>query len=139
MIDTLRADESLSDQKDINVGVDDMELLLSYLEAMGVADKVSFDLSLARGLDYYSGLIFEVSPKASTQVGSIAAGGRYDGLVGMYGKQPVPCVGISFGVDRIFTLLAAQRKRAHLSLSTRRMSSSWPLEARSLAAIFWNV
>ncbi|CAH0025352.1 unnamed protein product [Clonostachys rhizophaga] len=112
MIDTLRADESLSDQKDIKVGVDDMELLLSYLEAMGVADKVSFDLSLARGLDYYSGLIFEVIPKASTQVGSIAAGGRYDGLVSMYGKQPVPCVGISFGVDRIFTLLAAQRKKS---------------------------
>lgn len=112
MIDTLRADESLSDQKDIKVGVEDMELLLSYLEAMGVADKVSFDLSLARGLDYYSGLIFEVIPKASTQVGSIAAGGRYDGLVGMYGKQPVPCVGISFGVDRIFTLLAAQREKS---------------------------
>lgn len=104
----------LSLNDDVMAGVSDMNLLLSYLTAMGIADTVSFDLSLARGLDYYSGLIYEVVPQikgSANQVGSIAAGGRYDGLVGMYGKQPVPCVGISFGVDRIFTLLDARRKK----------------------------
>ncbi|KAK7425295.1 Cytoplasmic and mitochondrial histidine tRNA synthetase [Neonectria magnoliae] len=88
------------------------------LKAMGVIDKVSFDLSLARGLDYYTGLIYEVIPDQSnqpTQVGSIAAGGRYDGLVGMYGRRPLPCIGISFGIDRIFTLLDARRKKESTS------------------------
>lgn len=92
-----------------------MKLLASYLEAMGVIDKVSFDLSLARGLDYYTGLIYEVvvadDASPSTQVGSIAAGGRYDDLVGMYGRRPLPCVGISFGVDRVFTILDARRQK----------------------------
>ncbi|KAK5993512.1 Histidyl-tRNA synthetase [Cladobotryum mycophilum] len=85
------------ENEDVRVGLDDMSLLVSYLEVMDVADKVSFDLSLARGLDYYSGLIYEVIPKMATQVGSIAAGGRYDGLVGI--------------VDRIFTILDAQQKK----------------------------
>lgn len=113
MLRALESDEELCANESVKAGAKDMELLLSYLEAMGVADLVSFDLSLARGLDYYSGLIFEVIPKTegSSQVGSIAAGGRYDGLVGMYGKQPIPCVGMSFGVDRIFTLLDAQRRK----------------------------
>lgn len=85
----------------------------TYLEALNVTDKISFDLSLARGLDYYSGLIYEVIPDSGdkpSQVGSIAAGGRYDFLVGMYGKKPIPCVGLSFGVDRIFTLLNARKE-----------------------------
>ncbi len=89
-----------------------MTLLLSYLKAMDIADRVYFDLSLARGLDYYSGLIYEVIPQSNgqpSQVGSIAGGGRYDGLVGMYGKQPIPCVGLSFGVDRIHTILQARQ------------------------------
>lgn len=118
---------------DVKAGLDDMELLVSYLEALSVVDKVSFDLSLARGLDYYTSLIYEVICKTTTgapdkegkptsnqrangdgessHVGSIAAGGRYDNLVGMYGKQTIPCVGISFGVDRIFTILKSRRER----------------------------
>ncbi|KAI1294503.1 putative histidyl-tRNA synthetase [Xylaria venustula] len=113
MIETLQSDEGLNSNDSIKSGLNDMNLLASYLEALDVSDKVSFDLSLARGLDYYTGLIYEVIPNidgSPSQVGSIAAGGRYDDLVGMYGKQPVPCVGVSFGIDRIYTLLDSQRK-----------------------------
>lgn len=116
MLGELKSNEKLTANGDVSAGIADMALLASYLKAFGIEDTVSFDCSLARGLDYYSGLIFEVttqgpstpesrSKSPAIQVGSIAAGGRYDNLVGMYGKRPIPCVGISFGVDRIFTIL----------------------------------
>jgi histidyl-tRNA synthetase len=114
MLESLQSDAALTANKALMEGVADMRLLASYLEAMDVIDKVSFDLSLARGLDYYTGLIYEVvvdSTDQPTHVGSIAAGGRYDNLVGMYGRRPLPCIGISFGVDRIFTLLDARRSK----------------------------
>ncbi|KAM4058950.1 histidyl-tRNA synthetase domain-containing protein [Hirsutella rhossiliensis] len=128
MVDFLRANETLSANESVKAGLDDMALLGSYLKALDVIHKINFDLSLARGLDYYTGLIYEVinlPPKnddaegnkkskkddPANQVGSIAAGGRYDNLVGMYGKRTIPCVGISFGVDRIFTILKARRER----------------------------
>lgn len=132
VLELLKADTELTANEKLKAGLDDISLLVSYLEALGVADKVSFDLSLARGLDYYTGLIYEVICTSSTenpdkqrrangddpssQVGSIAAGGRYDNLVGMYGKQAIPCVGISFGVERIYTILKArsdETKRPH--------------------------
>ncbi|PHH67680.1 hypothetical protein CDD82_1223 [Ophiocordyceps australis] len=127
MVEYLGADEKLCANPDIKAGIEDMTLLASYLTALQVIDKITFDLSLARGLDYYTGLIYEVinlpsktedkegkkknKDDAATQVGSMAAGGRYDNLVGMYGKRTIPCVGVSFGVDRIFTILKARRER----------------------------
>ncbi|GAB0138475.1 hypothetical protein EsDP_00006710 [Epichloe bromicola] len=116
MLEMLKSNEKLTSNKDVSAGIEDISLLASYLKAFGIVDTVSFDCSLARGLDYYSGLIFEVimqapsgpgsqSKSPASQVGSIAAGGRYDNLVGMYGKRPIPCAGISFGVDRIYTIL----------------------------------
>ncbi|TPX09498.1 uncharacterized protein E0L32_009241 [Thyridium curvatum] len=114
MLASLKTVTEFCDNPLVKSGLDDMTLLMSYLEAMNIIDKVSFDLSLARGLDYYSGLIYEVIPQtngSTIQVGSIAAGGRYDGLVGMYGKQPVPCVGVSLGIDRIFTILDARETK----------------------------
>ncbi|KAK0610032.1 histidyl-tRNA synthetase mitochondrial precursor [Bombardia bombarda] len=135
-VDYIKADANLSANDDIKAGLEDMTLLNAYLGAYGVVDKVSFDLSLARGLDYYTGLIYEVINKPAvaeaaaaaggkggkssrkgkkedpaSQVGSIAAGGRYDNLVGMYGKRTIPCVGISFGVERIFTILKARAEK----------------------------
>ncbi|KAM0617882.1 hypothetical protein ACHAO3_001478 [Verticillium nonalfalfae] len=119
ILSSLEADANLIMNQNVKEGVADLKLLATYIEAMGVGSKVSFDLSLARGLDYYTGLIYEIAPDRidgqSTQVGSIAAGGRYDNLVGMYGRLPVPCVGISFGIDRIFTLLAERRKNKKAS------------------------
>lgn len=74
--------------------------------------KVSFDLSLARGLDYYTGIIYEAvfnnasDSEETSGIGSIAAGGRYDELVGMFsGGRKIPCVGVSIGVERVFSIL----------------------------------
>jgi histidyl-tRNA synthetase len=63
------------------------------------------DLTLARGLNYYTGLIFEVKAPESVKIGSIGGGGRYDDLTGLFGVPDVPGVGISFGVDRIYDVL----------------------------------
>uniref|UniRef100_A0A7S1UXW1 histidine--tRNA ligase n=1 Tax=Grammatophora oceanica TaxID=210454 RepID=A0A7S1UXW1_9STRA len=78
---------------------------------MGKLDYISFDLSLARGLDYYTGVIYEaVCMSGTAQVGSIGGGGRYDNLVGMFqeGGKQTPCVGVSVGIERVFTLMEAR-------------------------------
>lgn len=91
----------------------DLEKLFAYLQAQGCLNRISFDLSLARGLDYYTGVIYEAMLLETGRVGSIAAGGRYDGLVGMFSGAPVPAVGVSVGIERIFAILEdLERKRA---------------------------
>lgn len=72
----------------------------------GFADKIKFDLNLARGLDYYTNIIFEFYVKGQEDIGAIAAGGRYDKLIGLFSKRPLPATGISFGIDRILGLVA---------------------------------
>jgi len=67
-----------------------------------------FDLSLARGLEYYTGMIFEAVLEGA-QVGSISGGGRYDNLVGMFGTKQIPAVGGSIGVERIFSILEEKK------------------------------
>lgn len=179
----LEDDEKLMGIESAKAGLADMRLLFEYLEVFGVLDKVchfvpcplsrlilqmSFDMSLARGLDYYTGLIYEAitefsappsakptpsvpTPDATTSstptslptkadkkakasdkdkakteddavdeasvgVGSIAAGGRYDNLVGMFAeaagqkRDQVPCVGISIGVERVYSIMEMRRK-----------------------------
>ena len=110
-IEELRSDARLSANQDVQKGLADMDLFFRYLDVFNITDKVSFDLTLARGLDYYTGLIFEVIQDSSSQVGSIAGGGRYDNLVGMFGKTQIPCIGVSFGVERIFTILNSRREK----------------------------
>ncbi|KAH8889554.1 histidyl-tRNA synthetase [Thozetella sp. PMI_491] len=143
LLEKMQKDEKLSANARMQEGLADMDLLFTYLENFGALDNVSFDLSLARGLDYYTGVIYEVvtegskgtappvasggakpdakpakkksgktgdadedrSDDPSVGVGSIAAGGRYDNLVNMFApKSQIPCVGISFGIDRIFSI-----------------------------------
>lgn len=89
--------------------------LFNYLEAFGCLSSVTFDLSLARGLDYYTGVIYEaVLLDTSIGVGSIAAGGRYDNLVGMFASAGtvVPCVGVSIGIERVFAIMEAKQAAA---------------------------
>lgn len=89
--------------------LNDLEILFRALEKSKCIHRVVFDLSLARGLDYYTGVIFEAVFKGgSTQVGSIAAGGRYDNLVGMFSGKQVPAVGVSLGIERVFTIMEEQ-------------------------------
>ena len=82
-----------------------MELLFTYCDAMGCLDNILFDLSLARGLDYYTGLIYEAVLTDTDRVGSIAGGGRYDGLVGMFSGKDIPAIGVSIGIERVFSIL----------------------------------
>ena len=83
----------------------ELDILFTYLEAFGVTPRFTFDLSLARGLDYYTGIIYEAVMTETNVVGSIAAGGRYDELVGMFGSKHIPAVGVSIGIERVFTLM----------------------------------
>ncbi|TNY22797.1 histidyl-tRNA synthetase [Rhodotorula diobovata] len=155
LVEQLKQDSRLTANRTAVEGLNDMQLLYKYLDIYGVTKRISFDLSLARGLDYYTGVIYEAVtegsappapvapspdavPTAAQQqknqadvkgkkpalnpdeeaevdestvgVGSIAAGGRYDDLVGMFAGDKgaagkIPCVGISFGVERLFSLL----------------------------------
>jgi histidyl-tRNA synthetase len=123
LLERLMSDERLTAVPSSMAGLQDMKLLLQYCKLFGVLDKVSFDLSLARGLDYYTGVIYEAvltgDPSKGKEgevpaVGSVAGGGRYDGLVGMFntkGRQ-VPCVGVSVGIERIFSILESRARAA---------------------------
>jgi histidyl-tRNA synthetase len=149
ILESLQSDPNLKDNKNMRKGLEDMSLLFRYLSAFQILPSIEFNLSLARGLDYYTGLIYEVITEGSAPsstatgqnlqnaakketsqrkpptssnpadedrssdptlgVGSVAAGGRYDELVGMFsGRAQIPCVGISFGVDRIFSITKAR-------------------------------
>ena len=85
-------------------GVEESEFILGTLETMGLQNEIELDLTLARGLNYYTGAIFEVKA-LDVQIGSITGGGRYDNLTGVFGMAGVSGVGISFGADRIFDVL----------------------------------
>ena len=86
------------------LGVDEMQTVFSHVETLGIDLQVELDLSLARGLNYYTGAIFEVKA-LDFQIGSISGGGRYDNLTGIFGLQNVSGVGISFGADRIYDVM----------------------------------
>lgn len=85
-------------------GVEESDFILSTLEAMGLKNEIELDLTLARGLNYYTGAIFEVKA-LDVQIGSITGGGRYDNLTGVFGMPGTSGVGISFGADRIYDVL----------------------------------
>ena len=85
-------------------GVGESDYILSTLECLGLNNPIELDLTLARGLNYYTGAIFEVKA-LDVQIGSITGGGRYDNLTGVFGMPGVSGVGISFGADRIFDVL----------------------------------
>ena len=85
-------------------GVEESEFILKTVAALGVKSEVELDLTLARGLNYYTGAIFEVKA-LDVQIGSISGGGRYDNLTGVFGMDGMSGVGISFGADRIFDVL----------------------------------
>jgi histidyl-tRNA synthetase len=92
-------------------GVNDLEFILRYIQQSasrwlsGLQSKISIDLTLARGLEYYTGIIFEVKAPEQVKIGSIGGGGRYDDLTGLFGVPDIPGVGISFGVDRIYDVI----------------------------------
>lgn len=151
----LQANTTLMENPSAAAGLQDLALLFKYLNVYDVTKRISLDMSLARGLDYYTGVIYEVvtegsapghgstsnssdtkakkatkkqskgatdadedrSSDPSVGVGSVAAGGRYDELVGMFsGKGQIPCVGISFGVDRIFSIIKSREAQSNATI-----------------------
>lgn len=95
-----RLSESESGQK----GIEEVEKLWKYFNATTFNAEIELDLSLARGLNYYTGAIFEVKAR-DVQIGSICGGGRYDDLTGIFGLKDMSGVGVSFGADRIYDVL----------------------------------
>jgi len=87
-------------------GVDELRYILDTLKTLGLNNEIQLDLTLARGLNYYTGAIFEVKA-LDVPMGSILGGGRYDNLTGIFGMPGISGVGISFGIDRIFDVLNA--------------------------------
>ena len=85
-------------------GVEESEFILKTITGLGIQSEVELDLTLARGLNYYTGAIFEVKA-LDVQIGSISGGGRYDNLTGVFGMEGMSGVGISFGADRIYDVL----------------------------------
>ncbi|KAG8579306.1 hypothetical protein GDO81_010803 [Engystomops pustulosus] len=137
LIEKLLNDPKLSQNKQALDGLNDMKTLFQYLELFGVTDKISFDLSLARGLDYYTGVIYEAvlvqnqgeqqqqqqqndHAEEAVSVGSVAGGGRYDGLVGMFDPKgrKVPCVGVSIGIERIFSIMEQKAEASEEKIRT---------------------
>ena len=94
----------LKDSKTGIKGVEETRFILDKLKAMGLKNEIQLDLTLARGLNYYTGAIFEVKA-LDTPMGSITGGGRYDNLTGIFGMPGLSGVGISFGADRIYDVL----------------------------------
>ncbi len=90
-------------------GVEEMRTLFGYIDTVSPKCQVELDLTLARGLNYYTGAIFEVKAK-NVSIGSICGGGRYDNLTGIFGMPDVSGVGISFGADRIYDVLTELNK-----------------------------
>ncbi|HEX2534277.1 MAG TPA: histidine--tRNA ligase [Chitinophagaceae bacterium] len=86
-------------------GIEELNYVLSQSSIVNRQSTINMDVTLARGLNYYTGIIFEAKAPASVKIGSIGGGGRYDDLTGLFGVPDVPGVGISFGVDRIYDVL----------------------------------
>jgi len=108
MYHSLMGEKKFGNHAGALAAMEDLRICFEYLEAMGCLNFISFDLSLARGLDYYTGVIYEaVCMNGNTQVGSIGGGGRYDNLVSMFQEagKVTPCVGVSVGIERVFTLM----------------------------------
>jgi histidyl-tRNA synthetase len=99
----LKAKELLGSTAAGKKGIEELETILNY-QLTAQPSSVTIDLTLARGLNYYTGTIFEVEAK-NIQIGSIGGGGRYDDLTGLFGVPNIPGVGISFGVDRIYDVM----------------------------------
>jgi len=96
----------LKDSKTGTRGVQELAAIISAIEILGLQTaQLSIDVTLARGLNYYTGAILEVAAPESVQMGSIGGGGRYDDLTGVFGLKDVSGVGISFGLDRIYLVL----------------------------------
>jgi len=105
--------------KEDKKGIEELKEIISYLKKMGIKTKLKIDLSLARGLDYYTGPIFEVF--AEKGIGSLAGGGRYDEMIGLFLGRDIAATGISFGLERITEIIKGRKmiktKKSNVNVS----------------------
>lgn len=160
LIQRLQQDPQLSQNKQFLEGLSDLKTLFECLELFGVTSQVSIDLSLARGLDYYTGVIFEAvllwdqkelrvqqqnDYDENLNVGSVAGGGRYDELVRLFdpkGKK-VPCVGVSIGIERICSLVEKKAAEERVRTTTTQVlvaaaQKDFLKERLKLISILWD-
>lgn len=149
MYNSLMANGAFGSHQGALDALEDLRILFTYLEAMGKLHYISFDLSLARGLDYYTGVIYEaVCMNGNTQVGSIGGGGRYDNLVSMFQEagKITPCVGVSVGIERVFTLMEERLrqeqggsiKQPNVKVLVAQAGENMMLERMRVAQILWD-
>lgn len=107
VLEKIKSNQEMMENKNIMKALEELETLFKYTKSCNnCINYLSFDLSLARGLDYYTGVIYEaVLISNELNVGSIAAGGRYDQLIGMFSQKNIPAVGFSVGVERIMSII----------------------------------
>jgi len=98
-------EKKLSNSTEGLAGLKALKELIEYAKSFGFSEYIVVELSLARGLDYYTGPVFEVLAKGFEDYGSIAGGGRYDGIINLMGGGSTPATGISFGIDRLIPLI----------------------------------
>src|SRR3954453_11700207 len=94
----------LSENETGKKGIEELQFIYEFINTQSTINNLQFDFTLARGLNYYTGIIYEIKAK-DVQMGSIGGGGRYDDLTGLFGVPNLPGVGISFGVDRIYDVM----------------------------------
>ena len=112
LLEKLKTNNELMSNEKGKTALEEMGILFDYLEILEIDKYCTFDLSLARGLDYYTGLIYETVLTDTDKVGSISGGGRYDNLVGMFSGKQIPAVGVSIGIERIFNILEEKYKNS---------------------------
>src|SRR4030095_9475228 len=101
-----QTEQLLGNHPMVSVGIANLRTVLSLLDAEGVPEaRVKIDLGLARGLDYYTGIVFETTVDGWERFGSIASGGRYDNLASLFTARKLPGVGASIGLDRLLALM----------------------------------
>lgn len=119
--DKLKVIEQVLANSEIGMkGVEETRFIFNALDALKLNNEVQFDITLARGLNYYTGAIFEVKA-LDTPMGSISGGGRYDNLTGIFGMPGLSGVGISFGADRIYDVLNALNLYPEDTIETTRV------------------
>lgn len=112
VIQLIEEKKIFKDNEKAKKSVEELKILKNFIQLFKIDEYVEFDLSLARGLDYYTGVIYEgVLTDGETSLGSIAGGGRYDELIGMFSKDKIPAIGISIGIERLFMLLEAKYEK----------------------------
>lgn len=143
LVAKLESESTFGDNEKARKVLEELKILDEYLQISIPKNSIVLDLSLARGLDYYTGLIYEVVVPDSG-LGSVGGGGRYDGLVGMFNGKNMPSIGVSIGVERIFLLMkerlrgSGKDRGSETEVLVATIGKGLVGERMRLASLLWN-